>query len=128
MEICLHRYSLFCHNQGISLIKFQKSVLICCKVEFDFFLSGIFFANIHNSQNNNGRGDPFFMTCLICSVSVTISLFNFEEFIYEMFEDCIGLDNSQYCSSYFRISMLVLLWQSSESIWTTFNKKLTLYH
>ena len=31
------------------------------------------------------------MTCLICLVSVMIYIFNWEEVIYETFEDCIGL-------------------------------------
>ena len=32
------------------------------------------------------------------------SIFNWEEFIYRTFEDCIGLFNSHYCFFYFRIS------------------------
>ena len=32
-----------------------------------------------------------------------ICIFNYEEFIYGMFENCVGLCNSHYCSSYFDV-------------------------
>ena len=42
-----------------------------------------------------GEGEDYLsMTCLICLVSVMICNFNCKEFIYETFEDCIGLCNS----------------------------------
>ena len=85
-----------------SPIIFRKSVLRCCKVELALFLSGFFFTNSHDSQNSRGRGGYLFMTCLICLVSVLICILNCEEFIYGTFEDCIGLFNSHYCSSYSR--------------------------
>ena len=42
--------------------------------------------------------------CFICLVCFMISIFDWEEFIYGTFEDCIGLFNSHYCFFYFRIS------------------------
>ena len=118
LDIWMHRCRLFCDNQGIyrdeyikvkalrrsSSIIIRKSVLRCYKVEFPFFLSGFSFANIHDSQDSMGRGDYLFMIYLICLVSVMICIFNGEKFIYGTFEDCVGLCNSPYCSSYFRIS------------------------
>ena len=92
-----------------SPIILRKSVLRCCKVEFAFFLSGFSFTNIHDSQDSRGKGGYLFMTCLICLVSVMTCIFNCEEFIYGTFEDCIGLRNSHYCSSYFRISTRVTM-------------------
>ena len=38
------------------------------------------------------------LTFVICLVSVMRCMFNSEEFIYRMFEDCIGLFNSHYRS------------------------------
>ena len=49
-------------------------------------------------QQWEGR-DYHFLTCLIWLLSVMICIF-----ICEEFEDCIGLCNSHYCSSHFRIS------------------------
>ena len=40
--------------------------------------------------------------CLISLVNVMICIFNWEEFIYGMFEDCIGLFNSHYRSFLFQ--------------------------
>ena len=40
--------------------------------------------------------------CLISLVSVMICIFNWEEFIYGMFEDCISLFNSHYRSFLFQ--------------------------
>ena len=50
------------------------------------------------------RSEVRLCPCLMCLVSVIICILNCEEFIYGTFEDCMGLCNSHYCSSYFRIS------------------------
>ena len=55
---------------------------------------------------NYGWFTPYLLfPCLICLVSVMMCIFNWEEFIYGTFVDCIGLWNSNCCSLYFRISV-----------------------
>ena len=67
------------------------------------------------------------LPCLICLVSVMIYMFNLEEFIYETFEDCIGLFNSYYlsflCQNLYQVIPL-LLWQFSKSNWAPFHHEL----
>ena len=56
---------------------------------------------------------------LICLASVMICIFSWEEFIYGLFEDCIGLFISQYRSFLFQNLYYVipqLLWQFSKSV------------
>ena len=67
--------------QSIKTLLLRKSVLRCCKVEFALFLSRFSLTNIHDSQNSRGRVVYLFMTCLICLVSVMISVLNCEEFM-----------------------------------------------
>ena len=107
----MHRLQLFCHNQGIYLNEYIQmtkyynalhpsysenllKVLDVVKQNLLFFYLG-FLSQIFMIHRTAGEGQGYLsMTCLICLVSVMIYISICEEFIYGMFEDCIGLCNS----------------------------------